>query len=105
MLCEIHAVLLVTNLIKHTCFVVINASLNELAVNTHLSHTSWPHNRLFLTKNVIRVFYKFISSDIDLPSNKYIQSTPDNSNLQGKLKKVRVIGGSSYRELEENSRE
>ena len=34
-----------------------------------------------------------------------IQSTPDNSNLQGKSKKVRVIGGSSYRKLEENSRE
>ena len=29
----------------------------------------------------------------------------DNSNLQGKSKKVRVIGSSSYRELEENSRE
>ena len=26
-----------------------------------------------------------------------IQSTPDNSNLQGKQKKVRVIGSSSYR--------
>ena len=26
-----------------------------------------------------------------------IQSTPDNWNLQGKLKKVRVIGSSSYR--------
>ena len=26
-----------------------------------------------------------------------LQSTPDNSNLQGKLKKVRVIGSSSYR--------
>ena len=26
-----------------------------------------------------------------------IQSTLDNSNLQGKLKKVRVIGSSSYR--------
>ena len=35
----------------------------------------------------------------------YIQSTPDNSNLQGKSKKVRVIGSSSYRELEENRRE
>ena len=33
-----------------------------------------------------------------------IQSTPDNSNLQGKTKKVRVIGSSSYRELEGNSR-
>ena len=32
-----------------------------------------------------------------------LQSTPDNSNLQGKSKKVRVIGSSSYRELEENS--
>ena len=26
-----------------------------------------------------------------------VQSTPDNLNLQGKLKKVRVIGSSSYR--------
>ena len=33
-----------------------------------------------------------------------LQSTPDNSNLQGKSKKVRVIGSLSYRELEENSR-
>ena len=49
-----------------------------------------------------------------LPGKKnimiYIQTcnihlTPDNSNLQGKSKKVRVIGSSSYRELEENSRE
>ena len=31
----------------------------------------------------------------------YIQSTPDNSNLQGKSKNVRVIGSSSYREVEE----
>ena len=28
---------------------------------------------------------------------KIVESTPDNSNLQGKLKKVRVIGSSSYR--------
>ena len=34
-----------------------------------------------------------------------VQSTPDNSNLQGKWKKVRVIESSSYREFEENSRE
>ena len=34
-----------------------------------------------------------------------LQSTPDNSNLQGKWKKVRVIGSLSYREFEENSRE
>ena len=34
-----------------------------------------------------------------------VQLTPDNSNLQGKSKKVRVIGSSSYREFEENSRE
>ena len=33
----------------------------------------------------------------------HVQSTPDNSNLQGKSKKVRVIGSSSYRELKENS--
>ena len=30
----------------------------------------------------------------------YIQSTPDNSNFQGKLKKIGVIGSSSYREFE-----
>ena len=35
----------------------------------------------------------------------FIQSTLDNSNLQGKSKKVRVIGSSSYREFEENNRE
>ena len=34
-----------------------------------------------------------------------IKSTRNNSNLQGKSKKVRVIGSSSYWELEENSRE
>ena len=34
-----------------------------------------------------------------------IQSTPDNLNLQGKLKKVRVIGSSSYRELEKKGGE
>ena len=34
-----------------------------------------------------------------------IQSTPNNSNLQGKSKKVRVIGSSSYQELEEKSQE
>ena len=33
-----------------------------------------------------------------------IQLTPDISNLQGKSKKVRVMGSSSYQELEENSR-
>ena len=36
---------------------------------------------------------------------KNLQSTPDNSNLQGKSENVRVIRSSSYRELEENSRE
>jgi len=33
-----------------------------------------------------------------------LQSTPNNSNLQGKLKKVRVIGSASYRELRSNDR-
>ena len=37
--------------------------------------------------------------------NENILLTPDNSTLQGKWKKVRVIGSSSYREFEENSRE
>ena len=41
----------------------------------------------------------------DDTEEKNLQSTPDNSNLQGKSKNVRVIRSSSYRELEENSRE
>ena len=32
----------------------------------------------------------------------HVQSTPDNSNLQGKLKMVQVIGSSSYQELRTN---
>ena len=41
-----------------------------------------------------------------LKKDSDVQSTPDNSNLQGKSKKVGFnIGSSSYRELEENSRE
>ena len=35
----------------------------------------------------------------------YLQWTTGKSNLQGKSKKVQVIGNSSYWELEENSRE
>ena len=35
---------------------------------------------------------------------RQVQSTPNNSNLQGKSKKVRVSWGSSYREYEENNR-
>ena len=33
-----------------------------------------------------------------------LQSTPDNSNLQGKSKEVRDIGSLSYREFEANNR-
>ena len=33
-----------------------------------------------------------------------MQSTPDNSNLEGKSRKVRVIGSSSNQELEANNR-
>ena len=36
----------------------------------------------------------------DMHGARVLQSTPDNSNLQGKSKKVRVIASSSYRELE-----
>ena len=35
---------------------------------------------------------------------KILQSTPDNSIPQGKSKKVRVIGSSSYRKLRTNDR-
>ena len=34
-----------------------------------------------------------------------IKSTPNNLNLQGKSKKVQVIGSLSYQDLKENSRE
>ena len=47
-----------------------------------------------------------LSTEDDTDDNEILlQSTPDNSNLQGKWKKVRVIGSLSYREFEENSRE
>jgi len=36
--------------------------------------------------------------------NINMQSTPDKLNLQGKLKKVRGVGSSSYRELRINDR-
>ena len=39
-----------------------------------------------------------------LSQERHLQSTPDNSNPQGKLKKVRVIGSSSYRKLRTNDR-
>ena len=47
------------------------------------------------------------ANDATQATNKLsdIQSTPDDSNLQGKSKIVRLIGSSSYRELEENSQE
>ena len=46
-----------------------------------------------------------IKEKLDRMEKADVQSTPDNSNLQGKSKKVPVIGSSSYWELEENSRE
>ena len=39
-----------------------------------------------------------------LRSELGLQSTPDNSNLPGKSKKVRVSGSSCYWEFEENNR-
>ena len=60
-------------------------------------------------KNECVYLYLYVSGGFKIFANScihisiYIQSTPDNSNLQGKSKKVRVIGSSSYRELEENS--
>ena len=46
-----------------------------------------------------------ISLIFSIWAKNLLQSTPDNLNLQGKSKKVRVIRSLSYRELEENSRE
>ena len=40
------------------------------------------------------------SLEISFLHGLFIQWTPDNSNLRGKSKKVRVIGSSSYREFE-----
>ena len=47
---------------------------------------------------------KKVTYQLTILSERKVQSTPDNSNLQKKSKKVRVIGSSSYRELEQNSR-
>ena len=44
-----------------------------------------------------RCWYTFLSEH-------FVQSTHDNSNLEGESKKVRVIGSSSYREFEANNR-
>ena len=49
--------------------------------------TAVPHSQVFRSGRIIKV-----------------QSTPENSNLQGKLKKVRVIGSSSHWKLRTNSR-
>ena len=74
------------------------------AVSYFLFQTYCTRNPTLLqTKNVI-----FHTRFQTWPLTNYvitasIQSTPDNSNLQGKSKKVRVIGSLSYREFEENS--
>ena len=44
------------------------------------------------------LFFLVVSHDNVFNIAMEIQSTPDNSNLQGKLKKIRVSEGSSYRE-------
>ena len=69
---------------KHTCYKICICSviLGEL-------ESFWNY------KGFIIVFPKILQLDV--------QSTPDNSNLQGKSKIVRVIGSSCYREFEENN--
>ena len=72
-------------------------------LRTKIVSTIWKEN---LDQNVLRPFVIWHTPVlIKGKSCSYVQSTPDNSNLQGKSKKVRVIGSSSYRPLEENSRE
>ena len=55
-----------------------------------LQHLPTPVNTLLMTLVVLK--------------GSNVQSTPDNSNLQGKLKNVRVIESSSYWELRTNDR-
>ena len=55
-----------------------------------------------LSNYTLNTSQKFIVLTLSLTSVVHVhfsllQLTPDNSNLQGKLKKVRVIGSSSYR--------
>ena len=56
-----------------------------------------------MSEQIIR--YLVCNQALAAMKDMQLQSTPDNSNLQGKSKKVRVIGSSSDGELEENSRE
>ena len=46
--------------------------------------------------------FLFLFQSPAFESYNLVQSTPDNSNPQGKSKKVRVIGSSSYRKLRTN---
>ena len=98
-------------------YIVINipsyGQLISMAGLSTLQHLRLQDIAILMYKIKRNMCPTYISTLFEQPASKYklcdhdftIQSTPDNSNLQGKSKKVQVIGSSSYRELEENSRE
>ena len=77
-----------------------------IPLNEECGLLEWVQNTHGL-RNILTKIYKYVLvlSCFFVSTVFQLQSTPDNSNLQGKSKKVGVIGSSSYRELEENSRE
>ena len=68
------------------------------------------NNKLYYSSKIessVRSFrkypYSFEQLGPALVYNNIVRSTPNKSNLQGKLKKVRVIGSLSYWEFEANN--
>ena len=96
-------------------YIVINipsyGQLISMAGLSTLQHLRLQDIAILMYKIKHNMCPTYISTLFEQPASKYklwdhdftIQSTPDNSNLQGKSKKVQVIGSSSYREFEEYS--
>ena len=86
-------------------------SASALSTHRPVTTTSAPSSRAraigtALIQNDWEGYYKLTGSyKVSINQNYLLQLTPDNSNLQGKSKKVQIIGSSSYWALEENSRE
>ena len=81
---------------KHTKHTVSLCVLKLLKVEKRIKGiTAYTRIQLFQGYSFEVAGYSAVTpNDFLYPSNGKIQSTPDNSNLQGKLKKVRVIGSS-----------
>ena len=99
------------NLLLNVTSYMSGPSASALSTHRPVTTTSAPSSRAraigtALIQNDWEGYYKLTGSyKVSINQNYLLQLTPANSNLQGKSKKVRVIGSSSYWELEENSQE